>query len=882
LCKVSLWMEALEPGKPLSFLDHRILCGNSLLGTTPDLLAKGVPDEAFKALEGDDKKVVAELRRRNQKERSGQRTLFPESALGKDTATLARAEEALDGLSDDSITTVEEKAARYRHLAESPTYRRAKLAADAWCATFVAPKTNDDPSISQDLVTRLREDPECVPLAACDQVVRVADEYRFFHWHLAFPGVFEQGGFDLMVGNPPWERLELQDQEFFATRAPDIAAATNAAKRKKMIFELAVAEPTLYGEYCRARRRAQAEVLFMKESGRYPLGAVGKINTYAVFADLSRQSINAEGFAALIIPNGLVTGYTYREFLKSLVVSKSLLCFYGFENEDKIFPSVHNETKFGILVIGGHGVKVENPWFTAHLRNAVDLTDPRRRYTLNASQISAINPNTLNLPALRWAADADVLAAIHKAAPVLVRNGVDGGSDSPWGVQFRQLFNMAADSGVFQEHHAIIGRIVRREGAAALSDDGQWLYPLLEGKMLWHFDHRYGTYEGQTEKQANKKVLPHVTDAAHDDPEFRARSRYWVSTEETDRALGTGAEREWFFAWRDVGPSERTFVGCIVPKTGAGHKAPIMWTALGAKDEAALAGILSSLVCDYDARQRSNQMAFYVVEQLAVLPPTNLSDLTPWLGSSARDWLADRVLELSYTNIELEPFARAVDCKSPPFRWVPERRAVLQAEIDAVVLHLYGLTRSQAEWLVDSFTVLRKYEERDHGEFRTKRLVLEIYDAMAAASEADEVYRTRLDPPPADPRMAHLAPGATREPGEAYRWSDLLHSDLAGEEAVVLLEEPVDGAERLRVRFLCPDDPLPALGRVVIVRHPDLKRGSERCALACGRLGWQEQRNAETGEQVVLVTLRGAGPPATLRLPALGWPAFRPLAVATD
>jgi len=125
------------------------------------------------------------------------------------------------------------------------------------------------------------------------------------------------------------------------------------------------------------------------------------------------------------------------------------------------------------------------------------------------------------------------------------------------------------------------------------------------------------------------------------------------------------------------------------------------------------------------------------------------------LGESICDWLAHRVLELSYTSVELGPFASDVRNQSPPFRWLPERRALLQAEIDAATFHLYRLTRVQAEWLLDSFVVLRKYEESDHGEFLSKRVILEIYDALAESIRTGQPYQTRLDPPPADPRCCH-------------------------------------------------------------------------------------------------------------------------------
>jgi hypothetical protein len=314
---------------------------------------------------------------------------------------------------------------------------------------------------------------------------------------------------------------------------------------------------------------------------------------------------------------------------------------------------------------------------------------------------------------------------------------------------------MANDSGLFLDHADVAPRIVERRGALAVLDDGSELYPLYEGKMLWHFDHRYGTYESQTEKQANKGVLPHVDDATHDDPEYRIEPRYWVAADKTRTVLADDADREWFFGWRDVGPTERTFVGCLIPTTAAGHATPLISMAGEATLAAAFVAVLSSLVVDYDARQKSNRMTFFVVEQLATPSPEAIVEYHPWLGTTVRDWLADRVLELTYTNLELAPFASDLGKDQPPFRWLPERRVLLQAEIDAAVLHLYQLSRSQAEWLVDSFTVLRKYEVRDHGEFRTKRVVLEIYDELAESIRTGRPYQTRLDPPPADPRCCH-------------------------------------------------------------------------------------------------------------------------------
>ena len=760
LCRVSLWLESLEPGKPLSFLDHHIRTGNSLLGATPEVIAAGLPDEAFTPIEGDDRRACAILKKRNKDERKGWGGLFTQ----QDAITqvhLQQAVSALMDMPDDRPEDIHAKElAFYRHE-QTEDYLNKKQLADAWCAAFIIKKYFREPcrdaSASGITQGHLNDLAESRPLPAdlAVEVDRLTAQYQFFHWHLAFPEVFAMGGFDCMLGNPPWERVKLQEEEFFAAREPTIANAKNAAARKRLIAALPDSNLALAIEWRTAVRRAESESKFLRLSGCYPLGGVGDVNTYAVFADLFRRSINSNGVAALLLPNGLVTGFTYRAFLRELLQSRTLASFYGFENEDMIFPEVHHETKFGILTMTGLHRSVERPWFTAHLRQPAQVDDPLRRYSLTAQEIEAINPNTLNLPAFRWAADADITAAIHSAATVFIRRYEDGRFENPWRVGFRSMFHMANDSGLFLDHADIAPQIVARRTTLAVLNDGTEVYPLYEGKMLWHFDHRYGTYAGQTQKQANQGVLPHVDDNTHNDPEYRVQPRYWVQADKTRAALGEDIHRDWFFSWRDVGPIERSFVGCIMPITAIGHKAPFLVSKCTPREVAALAGLLSSLVVDYDARQKSSGMSFFVVEQLAILPPAAATAHCPWLGRSVCDWLADRVLELSYTSVELAPLARDMGCLSPPFLWLPERRQLLQAEIDAAVLHLYKLTRSQAEWLLNSFTVLQRYEEHDYGEFRTKHIILEIYDAMQEAIRTDHTYQTRLDPPPADPRCCH-------------------------------------------------------------------------------------------------------------------------------
>ncbi len=173
LCKVSLWLEAIEPGKPLSFLDAHIKCGNSLLGTTPELVTAGIPDAACEPILEDDKSLSRELRKRNKAEREGQLT-FDEATVPVPTADLAASISSLDELPDGAIEGVRAKASRFDELLNSPTYREARMLADAWCAAFVIPKSVGTPAITTSTLRRMARDIDGTPTLLASQILSVA------------------------------------------------------------------------------------------------------------------------------------------------------------------------------------------------------------------------------------------------------------------------------------------------------------------------------------------------------------------------------------------------------------------------------------------------------------------------------------------------------------------------------------------------------------------------------------------------------------------------------------------------------------------------------------------------------------------------------------
>ena len=222
LCRVGLWLEALEPGKPLSFLDRHIRVGNSLLGATPELIEAGLPDAAFKPIQGDDKNTCSELRKRNKTEREyGQRDLGLVAESDEEYDSLATRSRSIDHAPDGTLEDIRRKDAQFRRMQESEDFLHVHQVADAWCAAFVWPKRPDaTDALTTDTLRRLREDPNALAPAQRHETKRIAERYQFFHWHLAFPEVFAAGGFDCVLGNPPWERREASGEGVVRTARP--------------------------------------------------------------------------------------------------------------------------------------------------------------------------------------------------------------------------------------------------------------------------------------------------------------------------------------------------------------------------------------------------------------------------------------------------------------------------------------------------------------------------------------------------------------------------------------------------------------------------------------------------------------------------------------
>lgn len=781
LCKVSLWMEAVEPGLPLTFLNSHIQHGNALLGTTPELMTEGIPDAAWEPIEGDDKKVAGLLKKRNKVEAGGQRTLtFTSDPTAEESRAVATAVRDLESAPDADIAALASKETKWGDILESQAYRHQKLMADAWCAAFVWPKQAGelaDAAPTNELWRQLR-DGQAKPLDLTMKMVgELANQYRFFHWHLQFPQVFTKEGFDVVLGNPPWERVKLQEQEFFASRSQEIAKAVNAAARKKIIATLSKENPLLWQEWNAASRKAEGESHSIRQSGRYPLCGKGDVNTYAVFAEHNRSVLGPLGCAGFIVPTGIATDDTTKEYFGTLVNERELARFYSFENEEFVFPGVHHAFRFALLVIdrGQHAAVSDLVFFA---RQVSALADPERHFSLTPNDFETVNPNTRTCPTFRSRRDADINLSMYRRAGVLWRDNQPCGN--AWNVQVRtRLWHMAEDAAWFRSAEQLRddgwmldGQEFLRHGDAEVRH-----VPLLEAKMVHHYDHRFGTYSDQTEAQSNQGKLPELDDRDHAEPHRSAVPQYWVPADEVEARLTGIWERGWLLGWRDITGSTvlRTAIAAIVPRTAVGHKLPLLFPGRLPREVAVFYANLCTYALDYAARQKVGglSLALFMLKQLPVLEPAAYRRATPWQSEMLlEDWLLSRVLELTYTSWDLEPFARDVGHAGTPFRWDPGRRFQLRCELDAAFFHLYELSRDEVDHVMESFPVVRKNDEKAHGEYRTKRVILETYDALATAAQTEKPYRTPLDPLPAAPGASHgvfVSDGTPKDYAEALR-----------------------------------------------------------------------------------------------------------------
>ena len=750
LARTALWLESYEENKPLSFLDHHLQCGDALLGLM-DLrtIYKGIPKEAFKALSGDIAEVCTELARKNRQElnqfdkdfQRGQTLMKFDDLLGVE---MIRQVEQMPANTPEEILKKEKVYLEFLSNARNSKISRA---ANILIGSFLLPKNESNklliPTSSTLYLEMMSETHNDLHSQQLRLALEVCSNLQVFHWQIAFPQIFASGGFDCVLANPPWERIKLQEEEFFASRHPKIAEARNKSERTKLIKLLSEgkldkflnpdirdstliasieSEKRLYLEFTIAKRTAEASSIFFhvdeSSGGRYPLTGVGDVNTYALFAETflnitkklsSDRSISNIGRAGFIVPTGIATDDSTKAFFGYISQNKILVSLYDIENREKLFPAVDSRMKFSLLTLG----YCEKSEFVFFATNTNQLSDVRRRFTLTPEEFNLINPNTLTCPLFRSKKDAELTKKIYSNAPVLVNDSIENGN--PWGISFMSMFHMSSDSNLF------------------LNQSSENSLPLYEAKLIHHYDHRWATYLESGDSRE-------VTLLEKQDSNFCLTPRYWIMRSQVDERLASkNWNKNWLLGWRNITntTNERSFISAVFPKAGVGHSMPLYFLSTNLVLYPSFIALTTSLVFDYLIRQKlgGTNMTLGYLKQIPVISPNDFKDIDI-------NFITSRVLELTYTTEDLKDWASDIGFKGGPFNFDSENRHNIKSELDAYIAKKIGLSKDDLSYILDPISVLgegypsvtfpglKRKEISEFGEYRTQRLVLEAWDKL--------------------------------------------------------------------------------------------------------------------------------------------------------
>ena len=796
LCKVVLWIEGYCAGKPLSFLDHHIRCGNSVVGISNlDILLDGVPKEAFKAKD-DDKEVkqrIVSLNKKALDEVAAMRASSDQGAMGSfftqdftienigsEQIGLATQVQAISALPENTLFEQLTKQSQWEKLMETPRVEWLRCACDIYTYSFYKEFTKEDMEAQQDEngnylafalpytrtvyqalqeIKYLDNDTEVsseqrIPEKLCREAEQAAADNRFFHWAVEFPEVFAyDGGFDVMCGNPPWDKIKVEDKKWFESHnRPDIVNAGTAAQRKEAILQLENTDPVLYKEYTEALVNAESQSRFVRFSHRFKLTATGDIDLYPMFAELC-LTFSKEAWG-LVLHSGITVNDSNKIFFSKLIDENRLISLYDFENRELLF-AIDSRRKFCLLTAGKPQTTPRTVKGGFYLTRIDHLLDPRRIYTLRTDDFARLNPNTKTCPVFRTSHDAELTAKFYRNSSILLN---EQSGENPWMIRFGSMFHMSNDSGLFCTYTQLTEKGATLNGNQFTTPDGTLYVPLYEGKMIWLYNHHYGTWptEGNRPSAINMPKINELTDNySHITP------WYWVPLSKVnERLVKKNKDGEiiwewkhnWIIGFRDItnATNERTFITTFIPSSvGAGNKLPFIFSDKNLYLCTCLLAMLASLPFDYVTRQKvgGTSMNFHFVKQFPVLTPEQIPTAMQWQ-------IVKRVAELCYFNHDLDGWAEELweemnneqraelpqIGRQEPWFYDPDRRALLQAELDAIFAHLYGLSTEDLKYILDpedvcgpgcineTFRVLRDNEMREFGEYRTQRLVLEAWD----------------------------------------------------------------------------------------------------------------------------------------------------------
>jgi hypothetical protein len=740
LAKTALWLHTFTVGAPLSFLDHHLKWGDSLHGEQLATAQTGLQALGMLFQQGELQRLEVAAR-----------SLAQVADLTDIDLAEARLSKGLAAEAEAQVAPLHALLDLWRALRwllpgwpADDAKKLARLGTEAdrhGLLELLSPARN--------LVAVVAEG--CVPgesgavqaaNALLERCRALAARERFFHWWTAFPDVFTadgRGGFDAVIGNPPWDRIKLQQVEWFAEREPAIAAQARAADRKRLIAELEKQQAPLAAEYADAVTRAEANARVLGKAGDYPLLGGGDVNLYSLFVERAQALVKPEGLVALLVPSGIAADKGAAEFFKSISTTERLGALFDFENRKFFFPDVDSRFKFAALFFGGAGRRFERSRCAFFLHRLDELDTAERVLELTKDDFLLVNPNTGAAPIFRHARDAAITTRIYREHPVLVRHGEVSESlgrlpeRRVWPVKYLRMFDMTNDSQLFMKREELVKQGWQPAPLNRWCKGEAEAVPLYVGRMVHQYDHRHASVTVNEENLHNAALGATLDAEQKAEPDRYPQPQYWIRAD----AVSETQQREWVLGFRDIARSTdvRTMIAAVVPSAAAGNKLPLLVPQTSTAESyryfaPLLLSNLNSMAFDFVTRQKvqSTSMNWFILEQLPVIAPERFESSIG--GVKIADFVCEQVLRLSYTAHDLAPFARdlghvdAAGQALAPFAWDDEDRRARLAALDGLFMHLYGLNDDDAGWVLDSFPIVRQQDEAAFGRYRTKDEVL--------------------------------------------------------------------------------------------------------------------------------------------------------------
>ncbi len=514
------------------------------------------------------------------------------------------------------------------------------------------------------------------------------ERVRPFHWGIEFPEVFyntdgtlqDKPGFTIIFGNPPWEILKPDLREFYAQFDDLIESKLNRAQAEQRIAELEAEDPRRPVEYAAQKQVIEETAAYIRQCPDYAHQGRGDTATHKLFMERAYSLLQREGRLGYVVPAGVYSDLGTRELRELFLTEGNIQYVYGLSNERFFFPGVHHAFKFALVGVqkgvpspGFWAAFRINPRVAIHPDNLPDfLANEANLIYIKNTSLNKFSPETLALMELQTQRDYEVAETLYDEWGLLEQN-----LKGLWELQFAYEFHMANDAHLFNQSQQGI--------------------PLYEGKMIHQFD------------------------------AYFANAQYWIEEDKGLARLENSAKADWHrgyrFAFREVSGmvNERTCMACVLPPhTFAGHT---LWVGVAPDPQILLyyVAVINSLAIDWLVRSKGGtHVTLFLMKSLPV------ACLEP--GDPYFDAIIPRAARLTCTRSEFADLWQEVMGES----WNPSKGAVdpderqqLRHEIDAIVAHLYGLTREEFDHILGTFPLV--FPDTTEGNAKRARL-LTIYD----------------------------------------------------------------------------------------------------------------------------------------------------------